>query len=214
MSLYFIVTTENCCSNIESVIPSKYIGELSYKVTGFLRRDLFFKPSANTKSKFSCATAKSIIRSFNRFEYFSNKKYKSQIKYIYIYKALKDYDLSAIHLSIDNPKIFTYSDADSKIIKLIDEYSQSYYEVIDHIKNMEYHQNEINPNHERINFYLNEITQELMGQKQNFPKKLKSMEYSDLIDKIIINPQTLKRSKKLIKIYKNWFDSYIKLRFN
>jgi hypothetical protein len=214
MNLYYIVSTENCCSHIDSVIPSKYIGELSYKATSALRRNLFFYPSNNSTSNFKHDVAKSILISYNRFEYFSSKKYTSKLKCSYIYKDLKEHDLSILHLSINNPKIFTYNEDDAEVLNLIKEYSQSYYEIMDHIKNIEIYEASINPDSERINFHSNEINQELIGQKQNFPNILKSIEYTEQINKVMLNPKILKRSKKLINIYKNWFDSYIKLRFN
>ena len=214
MTLYYIVITEEACSNIETLIQSKYLGELKYKLTGFLKYELFLNPSKNNPSNFDLSIATYVIISFKRFRHLLNAKEKVNLSNIYLYKDLKEYELSALHLSMNILKIHAYKEEDSKIIQLINDYCQSYYEVINFLKQIEKIKGNLGENAERINFYLNKISIELLDQKESIPDQFKSIEFSEQIERAIKNPILLIRSKKLIKVYSDWHDKITNLRFS
>ena len=217
MTLFFAIAVLEIPSQIQIMLPNKYIGELSdseLNISSSRRKNSLKSDTASTEKVMD--TAKKITEAFFRFQKQQNSKNSTGIAKLYVYKELKESDLTYIHLLLSNPIIFTFTntDEDNAQILAIHEISLSYnvvMRVIKHIKSIEKHA--VKQLLDAIPMYREEISEELLLQKNTIEQKYELSSFSKELDRFIKDPNLLIRSKRLLNIYSKWLEQLTKLRF-
>ena len=217
MTLYYAIVSEEVCSNIDTLIPSKYVGEMTRELVGFARRELKFHSSGDRESNFDPKLCIKVIFTYLWLTRMKSKNLNKSFERIYIYKDLQESDLFFITISMKILKMFSYDENDKEDIELIHEYSSSHNEVLDFLAKAKSHERSaklgITESIQEMDKKLLDAREELEAAKEATPKDFFPPEFIAVINAAIENPKILIRSKKLVDLYFDKHEALTNLRF-
>jgi hypothetical protein len=206
VTLYYAIVSEEICSNIETLIQSKYVGEFCTKtvsITG--RRELRFTSSGDREAKFDHQLCEKVIYAYVSLIRMKSKTLRIPVERIYVYKDLQESDFAFIMLSMKIFKIFSYDENDKQDIELIFECNLSHRRVLDFLKQAKYYERSakvgIAESTQVMEKNLLCAREELKLAKESMPGDFLPTQFISAIDAAIESPKILTRSRKLVDLY-------------
>lgn len=205
MPLKYLITTPNECSNIDTLLQSKYMGKVGFDGS-FIRSMQCHK---NDDNSWACK----LLDANYEIQLFENNSTKlTKTNYAYAYEALIESDLIFFSLSMTDYKILTYDPQDIDALDAFDGIGMKIF----NLKRLANTINRVTKESQEIN-RLNELNEKFKKMVKELKDSCSPIELSANEKLIFYNisndPSLLLNRNPLIPFYKKKFKSKFKLRY-